>query len=53
MCRCYKEREHTLEPLRPKLDDKKKEQLKALLAEQSLKRDTQSNAHDMGRQTEP
>jgi hypothetical protein len=35
MCRGYKDREHVLEPSRPKLADDKKSQLKALLAEQS------------------
>ena len=54
MCRCYKEREHTLEPLRPKLDEKKKEQLKALLAEQSLKRtDSESGTCNVSGHTKP
>ena len=54
MCRCYKEREHALEPLRPKLDEQKKEQLKALLAAQHFElKETKSDAHEMGSQTKP
>jgi hypothetical protein len=37
MCRCYKEREHTVAPFRHKMDESKKQQLKTLLAKQSQK----------------
>lgn len=39
MCRCYKEQEAHLEPLRPKLDADKKEALKQLLNTQSQLKD--------------
>lgn len=39
MCRCYKAHEDRLAPVRPKLDELKKEELKALLASQSNKTD--------------
>jgi hypothetical protein len=35
MCRCYKQHEEELAPLRPKLDTAKKDQLKELLSAQS------------------
>lgn len=39
MCRCYKEHEEHLEPLRPKLDAEKKEALKELLRSQAQLKD--------------
>ncbi|MFQ3224784.1 MAG: hypothetical protein ACI8Z5_001036 [Lentimonas sp.] len=53
MCRYYKDHEHTLEPSRPKLDEAKKAQLKALLAEQSKLHALDSDSHEIGRQTKP
>ncbi|CAA6689595.1 Unannotated [Lentimonas sp. CC19] len=51
MCRCYKDREHTLEPSRPKLDEDKKAQLKAMLAEQSKLHAIDSGTDETGSQT--
>ena len=51
MCRCYKDREHALEPSRPKLDDDKKAQLKALLAEQSKLHAIDSDSSEVDCQT--
>jgi hypothetical protein len=53
MCRCYKESEHTLEPSRPKLDEAKKAQLKAMLAEQSKLHVIDSDSSEVDSQTKP
>ena len=51
MCRCYKVREHALEPARPKLDDDRKAQLKALLAQQSKLHAIDSDTSEVDGQT--
>lgn len=48
MYRYYKKQEHTLEPLRPKMDEQRKQQLKELLSDQSKKlHRTDSNSSEM------